>query len=582
MCGIAGLLGPNMPSGAMRAMLDRLRHRGPDGEGEYHSPGGPAALGHTRLKVIDLSPAGQQPMADPTGRFWIVYNGEVYNYLELKNALSDWPFRSQTDTEVVLAAFVRWGAACLERLIGMFAFCVWDEKRQELFAARDRFGVKPFFYHVTPSGGLLFASEIKALHAAGVPREPEQRTWAAYLARGLYDHDERTFWRGVYRLQPGSLLRYSVRDGTRVERWYDLRAAFERVGEDDRCESLVEEELLGLLEESVRLRFRSDVPVGLCLSGGLDSSLVLALVRKSQGEECSLKTFTFTTGDPAYDETPWVRAMLRHTRHVGCFCPLSPSEVPALMAEVQAFQDEPFGGIPTLGMARVHARARDEGVTVLLDGNGMDEAWCGYDYYTRPEGVDIGTGPVQGAVSRSTPRWLAPEFAELASQVPGEWSSGDRLRSIQLHDLCVAKIPRAMRFADRVSMQFSRELREPFLDHRLVELGLRQRRSRKVRDGVGKWLPRTLARALLPGPVREAPKRALQTPQREWLRGPLRAWACDQIEGAIQGWGASWLDASSVRSTWTDFLRHGADSSFTVWQWINLGLLSSGSRGLDG
>src|SRR6266850_2125584 len=312
MCGIAGILGSNWSQSQLSAMVASQRHRGPDGEGLYIDPESVAGLGHNRLKIIDLSEAGRQPMSDPSGRYHIVFNGEIYNYLELRQELNH-TFRTRSDTEVLLAAYEQWGEGCLDRLIGMFAFAIWDERTKKLFAARDRFGVKPFYYHEGPDGTLFFASEIKALHASGVPQYPDEASWAAYLAHGFSDAGDRTFWRGIRALPPGHSL--SWQDGQLfLSRWYDIA---ERTGNhlDERPIAEVQDEYLALLKESVSLRFRSDVPVGINLSGGLDSSTLLGLVHAVQGEDSDVKAFTFCTGDPQYDELPWVRQMLNRTKH---------------------------------------------------------------------------------------------------------------------------------------------------------------------------------------------------------------------------------------------------------------------------
>jgi len=573
MCGIAVIAGLERHA-AIQEMVEAQRHRGPDAEGIWLSEDGLCSLGHRRLAVIDLTDAGTQPMHSADGRYHIVYNGEIYNYVELRGELeNNAHFRTGTDTEVLLASYARWGKECLHRFLGMFAFAIWDSREKTLFAARDRFGVKPLYIH-EDGEGVLLASEIKALHAAGVPKEPDEATWATYLATGMYDHSEATFWRSIRQLPPGHYATWSQTGGLRVERWYDVAEAANQQGEDCRPDEVVSEELLELLEHTVRLRFRSDVPVGVCLSGGLDSSLLLGLIRRVMGTDASVHAFTFVTGDPRYDEAPWVEQMLAKTLHPWHSCLLTWEEVPDLALEVAKFQDEPFGGLPTLGMAKVHGEARDIGVVVLLDGNGMDEAWAGYEYYARADEIDGGQGPVQGSRSKSVlPECLNPDFRKLVRPFVPDIPFCDALRNLQYRDLRRAKIPRAMRFADRVSMMFSRELREPFLDHRIVELGLRQPPERKIRGGVGKWLPRQVAGNLLPAGVREAPKRPVQTPQREWLAGPLASWASDQIEAALSGWGAEWLDAQAVRRHWQDYQAQAADNSFPIWQWISLGMV---------
>jgi asparagine synthase (glutamine-hydrolysing) len=554
--------------------LATLAPRGPDDAGTWCSPERDVWLGHRRLSIIDLSAAGRQPMAFADGRYQIVYNGEIYNYLELRAELAgDHGFRTASDTEVLLAAYAKWGAACLPKLRGMFAFAIWDSERRELFAARDRFGVKPLYWHAT-AGGVVLASEIKALHAWGVERAPDEATWASYLATGVYDDGDATFWRGIATLPAGCVLRWSRDERARVTRWYD--AAAEAGAPDTRTTAAVAEELEALLVEAVALRFRSDVPVGLCLSGGLDSALLLAVTRRLHGRDARIHTFTFFTGDPAYDELPWVEAALEGGSQPSHFARLDAAEVPELARRVQGAQDEPFGGIPTLGMAKVHALARECGVTVLLDGNGMDEGWAGYEYYARAAEIDARVGPVQGSRSGAVrPECLDPQLAALARSRPAMRASGDAVRDLQVRDLVAAKIPRSMRFADRVSMMESRELREPWLDHRLVELGLRQPAFHKLRDGAGKWLVRDVARRLLPAELREAPKRAVQTPQREWLRGPLAGWARELVDAALAGPARGWFVPEAVERAWQDFAAGHWDNSFPIWQWISVGLLLS-------
>jgi asparagine synthase (glutamine-hydrolysing) len=578
MCGIAGIVGSGWDKRQLESMVRSQGHRGPDDRGIFVDPAGVAGLGHNRLSIIDLTSAGHQPMFNRDRSVCIVFNGEIYNYLELRSELGQYPYVSHTDTEVILAAYERWGEECVNHFIGMFAFFIWDVRARRLFAARDRFGVKPLYYS-SMNDHLLFSSEIKALHEAGVPREMDAGTWATYLTSGLYDHSPRTFWKGVTQLPGGCSFSWTPDSGMSIQRWYDCAESALRAGEDGRDDETVRGELLDLLENSVSLRFRSDVPVGICLSGGLDSSLLLSLVHRVQGSDSNTKAFTFICDDPSYDETPWVRQMLENTNHPSRFCLLSAEEVPDLAARVQYHQDEPFGGIPTLGMAKIHEAARSEGVVVLLDGNGMDEAWAGYDYYLRAGEVDPAKGPVQGSRSASVnPGCLIPDFASLAFKAEMRTPFDAPLQNLQYRDIRYSKIPRAMRFADRVSMMFSRELREPFLDHRILELGLRQPDHRKIRSGLGKWLPRVLAADLMPRGVSEAPKRPVQTPQREWLRGPLRGWAEEMISNAMDGPHGSWFDRDAVKKSWGDFCQSKSDNSFYVWQWISLGLIQESAE----
>jgi asparagine synthase (glutamine-hydrolysing) len=374
MCGLSGIVGRGWKPEQLAAMIASQRHRGPDMEGSYFDPSGLAALALNRLSILDLSPAGRQPMTDAESGLTIALNGEIYNFLELRQELKDYPYHSQTDTEVVLAAYKKWGEACLDRFIGMFALLIWDEHKQRLFAARDRFGVKPLHYYLHGEEPVLFASEIQTLFAGGAPQRMKASTWATYLVDGLHDHSAETFWEDIYALPPGHSLTWEA-GRISVKCWYDLA---ERVGPgfDARPVEAVQEEYLALMKDSIKLRFRSDVPVGINVSGGLDSSILVGLVQAVHGRDSNIEAFTYITGNPDYDELPWVKKMLEGTQHPSIVYQLDPKEVPDLAASVQRHQSEPFGGMPTLAYARLFDRARADGVTVVMDGQGMDEQWA--------------------------------------------------------------------------------------------------------------------------------------------------------------------------------------------------------------
>jgi asparagine synthase (glutamine-hydrolysing) len=570
MCGISGAFGPAFDPAVVQAMIAAGQHRGPDSHGIYVDAEGRAALGHNRLSIIDLSDAGRQPMRDSSGNLWLVFNGEIYNHLELRQELHDYPYRSRTDSELILAAYRRWKEDCLDHLWGMFAFAIWDSQDRRLFAARDRFGVKPLHYCAHHNGGLWLASEIAALHAAGVPARPDPVTWATYLTYGLHDHSDRTFWENIASLPPGHWLTWC--DGRlSTGCWYDLSRRVDPEF-DMRPDDVVQEEYSQLLQDSIRMRFRSDVPVGINLSGGLDSSVLLGASRAYLGSDANTTAYTYITGAPEYDELPWVRQMLKHAPHKLQICPMRPQDVPELADSVQAHESEPFGGLPTLVYARLFEQARAEGTLVLLDGQGMDEQWAGYDYYERCAS-EAAVGRVQGSRQTSVrPDCLTPEFRSLAVSFEPPRPFPDMLRNRQYQDVRYTKIPRALRFNDRVSMRSSTELREPFMDHRLFELAFRQPPERKIQQQQRKWLLRRIARDLIPEGISEAPKRPVQTPQREWLIGPLREWCTDCMELALQEFNGEWLDGAAVVRAWEEYLAGQSDNSYYLWQWVSLGL----------
>ena len=574
MCGIAGVAGPGWSSMDLMPMLQALARRGPDGTGVHTDPAAGVALGHTRLSIIDLSDAAAQPMQGRDGQSWIVLNGEIYNYRELRRELADYPYHSASDTEVLLAAYERWGDALLDRLIGMFAFAIWDGRRRRLFCARDRFGVKPFYYARLKDGTLAFASEIKAIHAAGVTVAPDALTWRQYLAHGLQEHSSRTFYEDVQSLPAGHSLVWENGRST-VTRWYDLLGVVRDRFPDRRGEGEVQAEYHSLLAQSIALRFRADVPVAINVSGGLDSSILLALVNTVEHADRTARAFTFTCGDERYDETPWVRAMLATTRHPWSICELRPEQVPELAARMADAQDEPFGGMPTLAYSRLFAAATDLGIKVLLDGQGLDEQWAGYDYYDR-ESLAIGVQGSRAPAARTD--LLSPEFPG-QSEDPVGTLCGPVVPPIverRLRDIVAAKIPRALRFNDRASMLHSCELREPFLDHRLVELALAQPPDRLVRDGERKWLLRRMACGLVPPELRTAPKRPLQTPQREWLAGVLAPWALDTVHASR--WYGEWFRPGAIERALQDLQTGQTDNSFAVWQMISVALCETVAR----
>ncbi|NJD18104.1 MAG: asparagine synthase (glutamine-hydrolyzing), partial [Gemmatimonadetes bacterium] len=384
MCGIAGIVGPGASESRARAMARVQAHRGPDDEGVWSAPG--VALGHRRLSVIDLSAHGHEPMVSADGRHVLTFNGEVYNYLELRRELADYPYRSRTDTEVILAAYARWGEACVGRFVGMFAFALWDAERGVLFCARDRLGIKPFHYALQ-GGDFLFASEVKGILAAGVPSRPDADAWATYLAHGVYDHGEATFFEGVKALPGGSTLtvRLAPERGSRDAAspcprvFWDLGALTRDM--DELSDREAEDGFLERFQDAVRLRLRSDVPLGVNLSGGLDSASLVAMVDAVSEEAGALQTFTAAYDDARYDETefaervPRRRAWKRHVQRLGV------GDVWPLAVRATWHQEAPFGGIATLGYHHLHTLAREEEVTVLLEGQGVDEMLAGYRYF---------------------------------------------------------------------------------------------------------------------------------------------------------------------------------------------------------
>jgi asparagine synthase (glutamine-hydrolysing) len=560
MCGIAGIIG-DFDTHQLDAMLLRQHHRGPDATGKYNDDGF-AALGHNRLAIIDLSPQANQPFLDPSGRYVLVFNGEIYNYIELKAELKGrYTFKTDSDTEVLLAAFLIYGHQCLQKLNGMFSFAIWDNQDKKLFAARDRFGVKPFFYSIK-NNSFYFSSEIKAIHAAGISKIPNEKVWASYFAYGSYGNPDETFWEKILQLPGGHFLEFQNQQLI-LKKWYFFEVEVAKQPKNFTYEQAKDHYLM-LLKDSIQLRFRADVPVGFNISGGLDSSVLLALVNNNNSS--SINAYTFYTDNPAYDELPWVEMMIAKTKNPLTKVLLEADVVPDFAEKMTAQQDEPYGGIPTLAYAQLFEQARKDNVLVLLDGQGMDEQWAGYDYYTQENDATI-----QGVMDSPFKRnMLSDTFLAKAEKPVYPKPFVDAILNKQYRDLFYTKIPRALRFNDRISMLFSTELREPFLDYRLVEFAFSLPLDFKIKNGITKFMLREIASEYLADDLVFAPKRPLQTPQREWLADDLKKWVADCFLTIEKSKYGLWFDKRELEKELQLYFEGAIQSSFHIWQCISL------------
>jgi asparagine synthase (glutamine-hydrolysing) len=568
MCGIAGIISSKPTESNLLKMLQKQAHRGPDHTGTFIDEGF-AGIGHNRLSIIDLSPEANEPFADNSGRFILTFNGEIYNYRELREELkSFYSFHTSSDTEVLLASYLRWGKGCLEKLNGMFAFAIWDTKEKQLFAARDRFGVKPFYYSLEDNS-LYFSSEIKALRQIPGRDRPNEKVWANYFTYGSYGMPDESFFQNISQLPGGHSLQFS-NGKLSLEKWYDFESRVAKIPSKYSFEE-AKEIYFGLLKESVLLRFRADVPVGFNISGGVDSSLLLALVNLFEDKK-NIKAYTFYTGDPRYDELPWVEKMIATTNNPLMKLKFTAEEVAAKASFISKSQDEPYGGIPTLAYSTIFEQAQLDGVKVLLDGQGMDEQWAGYDYYL--PGADS-KKTIQGLGNKSPfrPNVLTREFAGLAEKPIYPKPFDNDLQNKQYRDLFYTKIPRALRFNDRISMAYGVELREPFLDYRLVEFAFAQPAGFKIREGEQKYMLREILKPLVHKDISYAPKRPLQTPQREWLAEDLKEFTASHLKNLETSKFPDWFNHKEIQKEWQAYLDGDNESSFHIWQWVNASLL---------
>jgi asparagine synthase (glutamine-hydrolysing) len=623
MCGIAGIFHCGTPKpvdpARVKRMCDAIAHRGPDGEGIWTGPG--VALGHRRLSIIDIA-GSPQPMASFDGGALLVYNGEIYNFRELRRELETLGarFRTQGDSEVILAAWQQWGVDCLKHFHGMFAFAIYDQRRRELFLARDRLGVKPLFTAMLSDGGLAFASELKALIAHPLlKRDVDPLAVEDYLAWG-YVPDHRSILAGVEKLPAGHyrLLRHEASPAAPV-RWWDVSFAERRREKVADLES----ELLFHLREAVASRMVADVPLGAFLSGGVDSSSVVALMAEASREP--VRTCSIGFDQAALDETSYARRIAErfgtdHRERIVA------ADDFAEIDRLAAMFDEPFADASALPTLRVSELAR-EAVTVALSGDGADEAFAGYrrqrfhaaEERARallPKGV---RASVFGTLGRAYPKadWAprplrakatfqslagsgedgyaralavtAPEIrASLYSQAfmseIGDYRAEQPLVALMRGAPARSGLDRAqyadltfwlpgdiLTKVDRTSMAVSLEAREPLLDHRLIEFAAALPEKFRIRGGQGKWLLKHTMERYLPRDVLYRPKQGFVTPIAQWLRGPLASEARAIARGAALA-RTGWFDSGRISALAEAHILGRSDHSRLLWQLLMLDL----------
>jgi len=604
MCGLCGIVDfERAPDrGEVESMLDGLAHRGPDGLGIHED--GAACLGHLRLAIIDLSDAGLQPMASEDG-LRLLHNGEIYNYLELRDELRarGHVFRSETDTEVILAAYREWGEACVERFNGMWAFVIWDPERRTLFCSRDRFGIKPLYYRLE-GRRLAFASEPWVLR--GEAPRANLHAVRDYLEHAYLDHDDETFFAGVRRLPPAHSLTFDA-DGLRLRRYWRLER---REPAEDALAAV-----RGTFLDAVRLELRSDVPVGTALSGGIDSSAIAVAVA-FHGHERQ-KTVSAYFAEAGFDERPYARAVVSRTNADAYWVSFDATDLVENLPSIVEAQGEPFGSTSICAGWYVMREARGAGLKVMLDGQGGDEILAGYRAFFGSRLADLlrerrlreataelaafaaVNGPQWAAVAlvgphlperlriaararlRGSARLAAPELRELDPVTTANGSAyDDRLRRHLQLVLTRRGLPELLRYEDRNSMAHSIEARVPFLDHRLVELAFSLPGDELIRRGETKSVLRRALADLLPKEVRERrDKLGFVTPERRFLRGALGELAADVF--ASRSFAERGLvDARAARRRLERHRRGEIDAGFELWRALNLELWAR--RFLDG
>ena len=641
MCGFAGFL--SLQSyGSQKHSADRLTkiahqmcdvmiHRGPDGGGIWTDPRVGLALSHRRLSIIDLSKAGRQPMVSGQGRMAISYNGEVYNANELRAELQDIgvAFQGHSDTEVILESSVQWGVVnTVQKLVGMFAFVLWDTVEKQLWLVRDRLGIKPLYYTITPGQTLIFGSELKALRAhPNCPSEINRDAVSAFM-RHNYIPGPFSIFKGIQKLQPGHILKLNIDDyEPSVEPYWSLDDAA-RHGETypfKGDEPAALEALEALFADAVSRRMIADVPLGAFLSGGIDSSTVVALMQANSTQP--VRTFSIGFSEDGFDEAVHAKAVAAHigTDHTEMY--VTSEEARAVIPNLPDYYDEPFADSSQIPTYLVSAMTRDH-VTVALSGDGGDELFTGYNRYFQaqkikrmltlvPSSLRAAAGstirafppsfwndvfklvppskrPPQagdkmhklsevlntdqdGFYRRIISHWPQPDEIVIDGREPKGiiWDDGlqqripDFIRRMQYLDTLTYLPDDILTKVDRASMAVSLEARLPILDHRLVEFAWRLPEAMKIRNGEGKWLLRQLLYKYVPRTLIDRPKMGFGVPIGDWMRGPLLDWAEDLLsESTFKKHGL--LRAAPVLEKWRDHKSGRHNSQYLLWNVLML------------
>ncbi len=637
MCGVAGALSlsraGDLPA-EIEAMTAALVHRGPDAGAVFIDQPAGVALGHRRLAIIDLSENGAQPMTSANGRFVITFNGEIYNHLSLRGELETahpviW--KGHSDTETLIECFAVWGVApTLRKAVGMFAFALWDREERRLTLARDRFGEKPLYYGFVGRGAsttFLFGSELKALRAHADFDAPIDRDALALYLRYAYVPTPHTIYKDVHKLEPGCMLEIGPGDVAAHDRkvspyWRYEELACAGLAHPFDDESAAIDALEAALSEAVKLQLVADVPVGAFLSGGIDSSTIVALMQARSSRP--VKTFTIGFDEAGFDEAPHAREVARHLGTDHCEIRVTAAEARSVIPKLPTIYDEPFGDSSQIPTSVICVAARSE-VTVALSGDAGDEMLGGYNRYAigprlwrRIEAAPAALRSAAGKAAGRLPQWawsaverapglgsalapfrdkaykLAPALGQMKNAddlyraLVTEWVEGaapalsaaraptrlddlsfaaevrEPVRRMMLFDALTYLPDDILTKVDRAAMAVGLETRVPLLDHRVAEAAWRLPASILMRNGQTKWALRQVLYRHVPQDLVERPKSGFAIPVGQWLRGPLRDWAEDLLSEARLRQGG-YLDVVAVRTLWEQHRSGERDWTARLW-----------------
>jgi len=592
MCGIAGIYNLDqkpVKQEDLKKMTDLMIHRGPDDQGFYLKNN--LGLGHRRLSIIDLSLAGHQPMSNQDKTIWIIHNGEIYNYLELKKELIKlgYKFSSQTDTEVIIHAYEQWGEECFKKFNGMWAMAIWDEKKQKIVLSRDRFGIKPLYYYID-NKIIAFASEIKPLLTLEMPRLPNNKLIYDFLKFGVLDHTNETFFLNINKIPPAHFVTINQNGHLDFKKYWDFNV-INQLKNNEINDKIWAEKFLKVFTEAVKIRLRSDVPIGSCLSGGLDSSSIVCVVNqllKKQGIKQvgnSQKTFSSCFDDLRFDERKYIEEVIKQTGAEKNYIFPSPEN---FIKELDKFvwqQEEPVRGTSMYAQYKVFEMAKNKKVTVLLDGQGGDELLAGYrkfhifflklllkqkkyfSFLKESLFFFLSLGILKTLNLKSGLRYTnwGRKFLNLDALLQKDFSEKFEKKNISIgfnndlgqrlkDDLTKWSLPVLLRYEDKNSMAHSLETRLPFLDYRLIELAAKMPLNQKIRNGWTKYILRNALKNILPKKIRlRKSKLGFVTPEEIWFKSNLAENVSQTFKQAI--FLPNYVLMDKLENNWRKYLK---------------------------
>ena len=567
MCGIAGAISfdkKKIDKKLIPSLINSIKHRGPDHNGSWISENQSILLINTRLSILDLTKKGNQPFYSKDKRYIIVFNGEIYNFKDLKKNLKEFKFHSETDTEVLLNLYIKYKSKCLKMLEGMFSFAIYDRHKNELFRARDHFGIKPFYYYRFLNK-FWFSSEIKSFFIINKNIKKNEQSVYRYLNSEYHEHIQETYFKNIFKIKPGHFI---VVKNSKIKenKFWDFKDDYSKVILPKKYNDR-KEYFRNLIDESVKKSMVSDVPISIASSGGLDSS-ILQLTAKKFNPKIDMVSWIFK--DKKFSEKKFIDQIGKITNLKKKMYKVTPNDFKENLNKMIKINEEPFSGLPI--MAYYLCLKKINTTKVILDGSGLDESHMGYDKYfnkelTISDNFNSAQDGSKSILANIVQNNLKNKYSGFKENI--DLPFDNILNNSKYLDLLFLKLPRALRFRDKLSMSMGKEIRPCFLNKDLIVSLFKIKPEEQFKNGVGKFLLRDIYKDDITKKISFSKKRNIQTPQTEWFKNDLQRWLETFIKKSSI-WDMNWIDKKKFDENYELFKRGKINNSFFIWKFINL------------